>query len=492
MDSNTKGEKALKSGLWYTAASILIRAVAIITTPIYTSMLSTSDYGTANTFNSWIDLINIITCLCVVYSIGRAKLDFGDRFDEYMSALQGLSSSFAFTVLIFAVIFRERLSSAMGYEVPLIIVLFSYLCISPSVEYMLQKCRYEYKYRENIIISVLICIGTVVLSIALMLLFNDRRYIGKILGTILPVFLMGVVFYIRILSKGKRFFVKEYWSYALRIGLPMIPHAFALMLLAQVDRLMIKDILGSAESGLYAFGYSFATLLAIFTNAIGQAWLPWFNDELHAGNRDSIKNIQKKFVLLGCFLTIGFITAAPEALMILSPRSKDYWIARYVVAPVALGTLAQYFYTNYVNVELYRKKTPVIAISSVTAAAINYGLNALFIPRFGYLAAAYTTLASYIILMILHYLAVRFYLKERVYDDRFMFAAMGVVTLLGLSLLMLYGEDMKQRILRYVCFIVLTGIFAFIRRNDIMLLVGYLKQRIFRPEGRNGSPDRGA
>ncbi len=178
--------------------------------------------------------------------------------------------------------------------------------------------------------------------------------------------------------------------------------------------------------------------------------------------------------------------------MILSPRSKDYWIARYVVAPVALGTLAQYFYTNYVNVELYRKKTPVIAISSVTAAAINYGLNALFIPRFGYLAAAYTTLVSYIILMLLHYLAVRFYLKERVYDDRFMFIAMGAVTVLGLSFLALYGEDMKQRILRYVCFIALTGIFAFIRRNDIMLLVGYLKQRIFRPEGRNGSPDRGA
>ena len=89
--------------------------------------------------------------------------------------------------------------------------------------------------------------------------------------------------------------------------------------------------------------------------------------------------------------------------------------------------------------------------------------------------------------MILHFFAVRFYLKERVYDDRYMFIAMGAVTALGLSFVMLYGEDMKQRILRYVCFIVLTGIFAFIRRNDIMLLIGYLKQRVFRPEGRNGS-----
>ena len=468
-------DKALKSGVWYTVASISIRAVAIITTPIYTSMLSTADYGTANTFNSWIDLINIITCLCVVYSIGRAKLDFGDKFNEYMSALQGLSSSFAFIVLIFAVIFRERLSRAMGYEVPLIIVLFSYLCISPSVEYMLQKCRYEYKYKENILISVITCVGTVVLSIVLMLLFRDRRYIGKILGTILPTFCMGLVFYIRLLHKGKKFFVKAYWVYALKIGLPMMPHAFALMFLAQVDRLMIRDICGAADNGLYTFGYSFATLLSIFTNAIGQAWLPWFNDELHAGSRENIRKTQKKFVLLGCFLTIGFIAVAPEALMILSPRARDYWIARYVVAPVALGTLAQYFYTNYVNVELFYKKTPIIAVSSCIAAAINYILNAICIPRFGYLAAAYTTLASYVILMLLHYIAVRFYLKERLYDSRFMFIAMLVAGLLGLSLLFLYGEALTMRLLRYAYAAILLGVFAFTRKDDIMYLMRRFK-----------------
>ena len=473
-----RDSKVLKSGLWYTVASISIRAVAIITTPIYTSMLSTADYGTANTFNSWIDLINIVTCLCVVYSIGRAKLDFPERFDEYMSALQGLSSSFAFIVLIFATLFREQLSRAMGYEVPLIIVLFVYLCISPSVEYMLQTCRYEYKYKENILISILTCVGTVFFSITLMLLFQDRRYIGKILGTILPTFLMGIVFYIRLLSKGKRFFVKEYWIFALKIGLPMIPHALALSVLSQVDRLMVKDICGAADSGLYVYGYGFATLLSIFTNAIGQAWLPWFNDELNVGNRERIREIQKKMVLLGCFLTIGFITVAPEALMILAPRAKDYWIAKYVVAPVALGTLAQYFYTNYVNVELFYKKTPIIAVSSCIAALLNYLLNAFFIPRFGYIAAAYTTLASYVILMLLHYGAVTFYLKERVYDSRFMFLAMAVCSILGLSMVALYGDPFTIRLIRYAAAALVLGIFAFANRNDIMNLIGFLRKRI--------------
>ncbi|HOO26996.1 MAG TPA: hypothetical protein PLU43_00915, partial [Lachnospiraceae bacterium] len=197
--------KVIKSGIWYTISSISIRAIAIVTTPIYTSMLTTADYGRANTFNSWIDLFNILTCLCIVYSIGRAKIDFGDRFDEYMSALQGLSSSFAFGVLILALIFREQLSAWIKYEVPLVIVLFVYLIISPSVEYMQQKCRYEYRYRENIVISIVSCIGTIFFSVTLMLLFNEQRYFGKILGTLMTTFLMGILFYIRILKKGRIF-----------------------------------------------------------------------------------------------------------------------------------------------------------------------------------------------------------------------------------------------------------------------------------------------
>lgn len=477
-EKTENGNKVLKSGIWYTIANVSIRAVAIITTPIYTGMLSTADYGVANTFNSWIDIFNVFTCLCVVYSIGRAKLDFKDKFDEYLSALQGLSSSFGFVVLIFAFIFRNALSGWMQYEIPLVISLFVYLCISPSVEYMMQKCRYQYKYKENIAISLVTCIGQIVLSVSLMLLFSNQRYIGKIYGVMLPTFIMGIIFYVRFLIVGKTFYNKEYWIYALKIGLPMIPHALALILLGQMDRIMIKDICGDSDSGLYTFGYSFASLLMIFTNAIGQAWLPWFNDTLYAGNRERIKEIQKKMVWLGCFLSLGFITAAPEALMILSFKASDYWIAKYVVPAVVLGTLAQYFYTNYVNVEIFTKKTSIIAIGSCVAAGINFILNAIFIPMYGYYAAAYTTLASYIVLMIMHFIMVRFVLKEKVYDDKYMFIAMLLSIITGLGLMYFYDFGITGAVTRYAIAIIIVVIFAFIRRSDIITLVNYAKKRI--------------
>lgn len=470
--------KAVKSSIWYTVASVSIRAVAIITTPIYTGMLTTADYGKANTFNSWIDVFNVFACLCVVYSIGRAKLDFRDKFDEYMSALQGLSSSFGLILLVFAFIFREALAAWIRYEVPLAVGLFAYLCVSPSVEYMMQKCRYEYRYKENILISVITCVGQVALSISLMLIWNDARYIGKILGVMLPTAIMGIVFYIRFIVRGKVFYNREYWIYALKIGLPMIPHGLAIILLAQMDRIMIKDILGDADSGLYIFGYSFASLLMIFTNAIGQAWLPWFNETLYAGERERIRNIQKKLVYLGCFLSFAFIAAAPEALQLLSISNSSYWIAKYVVPPIVLGTLAQYFYTNYVNVEIFLKKTPVIAAGSCAAALINYLLNAYFIPRYGYIAGAYTTLASYFILMIVHFVTVRFVLREKVYDDLFMFVAMAVMFGVGLLFGQMYGDSLKDVLTRYGVAVAITAVFAIIKRRDIITLVNYVKKRV--------------
>ena len=474
---NKSTNKVLKSGIWYTVSSIAIRAVAIITSPIYTSMLTTDNYGRANIFNSYVEIFNIVTCLCVVYSIGRAKIDYGEKLDEYLSALQGLSSSFAFCVLIIVMIFRERISGLIGYEVPLVVAMFAYLVVYPSVQYMQEKCRFEYKYKENIAISLITCIGTVVLSIALMYLFNDRRYIGKILGTILPTFLMGVVFYIRLLRKGKLFYHPKYWRYALRIGVPMIPHALAMVVLAQIDRIMIKNICSDADAGLYTYGYSIATILAIFTNAIGQAWLPWLNEQLHEGGRDRIRSMQKKLVLLGCFLTLGFITVAPEALMILAPRARAYWVAKWVIPPVALGTLAQYFYTNYVNVELFYKKTPIIAMSSVLAAAVNYVLNYLMIPRFGYIAAAYTTLASYMVLMLFHYIAVNHVLKEKVYSNMFMFTAMIICGGLGIAMCLLYGDGVRTAVTRYAVAFAALGIFAAVRKADIRQLVMYIKTR---------------
>ena len=85
--------------------------------------------------------------------------------------------------------------------------------------------------------------------------------------------------------------------------------------------------------------------------------------------------------------------------------------------PVAAGCLLQFVYTIYVNVEQYEKKTIGMAMASAIAALVNYILNYVFIPIYGYIAAAYTTYVGYLILLIIHMGYVKKIGKWNVYNN---------------------------------------------------------------------------
>ncbi len=464
-------EKALKSGVWYVISNVLLRSVGIITAPLYSALLTTSEAGFANGFNNYVSMFTVVTCLCLIYSVGRAKIDFPEDFDGYMSAIQTLSSAFGLIVLILVIVFVPD-RGMLTYNKTIIILMFAYLVLFPSIDYQQYKYRFEYRYKENIAISVIITAVTVILSVFLILHMPLNKGFAKILGTVIPSGAVALWCYFNLLRKGRTLFRKEYWGYALRIGLPMIPHGLALIILSKIDTSMIQNMCTNAEVGLYTSGYTIGTLLMFVTNALGQAWLPWFNEKLSEGNTELIREKNMLLMKGGCFLTLGFIAVAPEVTHILYIRPA-YWECIWVIPPVALGTLCQYFYTNYVNQELFEKKTVLIAANSIIAALCNTGLNLYFIRRFGYIAAAYTTLAGYFILMILHYLSVRFVLKKNLYRNGRYFAMLIVTILIGFGFTALY-----DRILwRYVSAVLVCAVLVFVWKDDIMAIVNVVKQR---------------
>ena len=59
--------KALKSGAWYTVANFLTRSVGLITTPIFTRLLTKSDFGAYSNYTSWLSIAIII--LHIVHNV---------------------------------------------------------------------------------------------------------------------------------------------------------------------------------------------------------------------------------------------------------------------------------------------------------------------------------------------------------------------------------------------------------------------------------------
>lgn len=460
---------AFKSGSSYMLSNILISASSIITAPLFTRLLTTADYGIASNFAAWLNIGLVIIGLGLPYSIGNAKIDFPGQLNKYIASIQTLGSVAAVIVLIVVFMFKSQVASIMALNQDLVVVIFCYLLFFPSVTYAQEMYKFILKYKQNIYISIFGTLGAILSCLILILyVFNEKRFYGRVLGLIAPMFIMGVFFYIKIIRNGWSSNIRKYWKYALKISLPMIPHSLAMVVLTQMDRIMIIKFCGNSDGGLYSFGYSYAILLTIFSNAVLQAYQPWLYINYADNALEPIRKANNLIALGMCLLTIIIITIAPEVMMILG--AKNFWEAKWVVMPIAIGTLYQYLYNTYTGLELYHKKTMIIAVGTIFAAILNYFLNSMFIPIFGYIAAAYATFFSYFALAMFHLFAHKKITKKNVYDDKFIWLIAIVTTLICFLIIKLYDFIL----IRYFVLILFVMGVGYLQRKNVKIVYDLL------------------
>ena len=81
---NNKNAKAL---LVYMFGNVFYKAFPLIMMPILTSLLSTSDYGIANTYISWVSIIACLNGFGLGNAIRTAYVDFKNDLDRYISSV---------------------------------------------------------------------------------------------------------------------------------------------------------------------------------------------------------------------------------------------------------------------------------------------------------------------------------------------------------------------------------------------------------------------
>lgn len=458
---NELGKKAFKAGIWYTVSSISMKCISIVTTPIFTRLLSKESYGVVSNFVSWYSLISIFCTVSLSYSVGRAKLDYPGRIDKYIGAMQTLSAFITVAIVSVMLAFIGPVSRFMELPPSLLVLLVVYLFFSPAVGFAQNGFRYSYKYKGNIIISLYTALATVVLSFIFIFALPDCKALGRSIGIALPTILLGGAFWINGLRKKNITINLEYWKYGLKLSLPLVIHTVSLNILAQSDRMLITKFCGSGYNGIYSLAYSYALLINLVIGAANEAWLPWFHDTYHFGQFDEIRKKVKPFIMLECMMGIGCIAIAPEAILLLG--GAEYAEGVYAVAPIVIGVICQYVYTHYVNVQMTLKRTGYISVGTVFAAGLNIILNIIFIPIYGYVAAAYTTLAGYIALMLIHYSINRFVMKSDIYDNKFMFGSVCVVGLIVAGFVATYETFW----LRYFILVVVCLVYVIFNKDFI-------------------------
>ena len=266
---------------------------------------------------------------------------------------------------------------------------------------------------------------------------------------------------------GRVLFNKEYWSFGIKLSIPLMIHSLAKNILDVSDRSMISIYCGKSDVGIYGTIYSISALSLIVWNSINSAFVPYLYDKLECDTKESNREIGKItyiMMIIYAVVCVCLTAVAPEIVRLLA--TNDYYQAVYIIPPIAAGIFLTCVYNMFANVILYHKKTVGVMIATIVAAIVNMILNAIFIPMYGYIAAAYTTLAAFIVLAISQGVVMKYVHRKKLYNMKLVFLLSLIVVIICIAFNALYSSI----IIRYsVTILLLITLFVF-RKSIIQIL----------------------
>lgn len=388
-----------KISTYYILGTLFNQGFSFITVPIFSRLLSTADYGIVTTFTSWVGMATIVVSGAVYMAVRSSFIDYVNSVDDVISSL----NSFTIVNTLFLAIVAYLISLILGIQIPIILFV---LCMihslgSALIQNYTMLLMMQYRYKLRTFLLVIPNLFSVIVSMILIIFFmKTDLYLGRIVPTALTQGFFGMIVLTLTYLKSPKFWNYSYIRYALKISAPLILHGIALNLLSQSDRVMITIYRGPSETGIYSLIYNFSMIATVITSSLEGIWVPWFINKLKEGRELDINRIAKYYIEFMMVAMGVLILISPEIIKILSDRK--YWIGMSIVPPVILANFFIFAYTLYVNVEHYYKKTLSITLNTIIAAVLNIVTNFIFIPKFGYIAAAYSTLFAYFISLLLH------------------------------------------------------------------------------------------
>lgn len=183
------------------------------------------------------------------------------------------------------------------------------------------------------------------------------------------------------------------------IGVPIVNY-----LLSMSDQLIIKVICGDYDTGLYSMGHKIASnLFSLITFFLIAAGHPVIMKKYDSESKESASKFISKLSFLYFVICLPFVieTIVFSEYLLRIFASEQYIDSAFVLSISSIG-LIFCGYINYTNKPWeMTKKSGRIAFYSLFGAILNIILNLIFVPIYGFNAAAVTTIASYFFVIFL-------------------------------------------------------------------------------------------
>lgn len=432
----------LRATIWFFICSVFQRGISVITTPIFTRLLSTAEYGQYGVFNSWLSIISIIVTMQLtsgVYTMGIVK--FKEEEKSFTSSLQGLTLTLCVFWTIIYILFHDFFNGLFSLTTVQMLAILVMAWASSSFNFWMTTQRNAYKYKLLVIVTLLVSLAKPLIGIFFVLHAEDR-VTAYILGLALIEIIAYTGFFFVQMKRGKKFFSAKFWKYAILFNLPLIPHYLSNTVLSGFDRIMIQKMVGIEEAGIYSLAYSISLIMQMVNEALNKTMSPWLYQRIRAKEYYTMHKVVYPSLLLIVCANLFLIAIAPEVVSIFAP--KEYYEAIYIIPPVAMSVYANYLYLCFAPFEFYFEKRIWTTLGTLSSAITNIILNYIFIKIFGYYAAGYTTLICYLLNSTMHYFFMRKICKQylnnvKPYNLRILISISSVLFIIGFMYILTYS-----------------------------------------------------
>lgn len=460
MSKKNKKYSILKAASWYTVGNILVKSVSFFVLPIFTALMSTTEYGIYSVYTSYLSIFEVVILLGLSSTIVIAKYDKDTDFNSYMSTvitIPVIVTLVAGLLLNIYLMFSGGLLSMNQTLWNCLLVTSATAAVGNIIGARLIIDAEYKKYMLYSMITVVVNVGTSLLLCYTIYRDHDihmARVIGQMLSTI------ASMIYIKLATKTKVSVNFSCIKNAFAWGIPLLFHTLATIILTQSDRIVIRYMDSYAAAGIYSIAVTLITIPLTLYTSISNAWTPWFYEKLEQKEYGTIRKTNNTYVFIFSVIIALFMLVSPELIHFFTDSS--YWDSVYCLVPLSISVFGELLYSFPVCIEYYNKKTQWIMWGTVSVTGINIILDIAFVYIWGFVGAAYATTLSKLILFVFHFILAKKLETNSVFS---MLESGGcMVTLLGINCLTITTvNNIVPRII--VCLVIVSGIAVFGVRN---------------------------
>jgi O-antigen/teichoic acid export membrane protein len=401
-----------KDTIIYGLATVLPRLMNFILVPLHTDTLPTVDYSDNITFYVYAAFFNVL----LAYGMETAFFRFFSKSEKKDNVFSTALVSLTVTTLLFfvaVIIFNEQLAEVVGlnqkyFNLLIGVLVLDALVIAPFAYLRAtgKPIKFTFIKLSNVCIYVLLNFFFLWAIPKFNISFPGYDnsdlvqyiFIANLAASIFTLILLMPYYF-----KTKFHFDKAIFKQLLNYGWPIMIAGLAYVVNENFDKWLLPDMLGKDINGAYSGCYKIAVFMTIFIQAFRLGAEPFFfNHSKEANAKSTYALIMKYFVIFGSLMLV-FIVAFLDVFKELLVRDESYWVAIEIVPIVLLANLCLGIYFNLAIWYKLTDKTRYGMYLSLIGAIITIAFNYIMIPRIGFMASAWATLAAYGIMMLLSY-----------------------------------------------------------------------------------------